>query len=389
MISREAPRAFAAGNNEFAVALYAAIDRGAGNFLVSPFSVGAALGMASLGARGATAAEMGAVLRQKSAGEPWHEGFASIVARNHREDGGCELRIACRPWSQTGAPFLPEFARLTAERYRSDAAQADFARAADAAAAEINRWVAEATKNQIRDLVPPGALNALTRLVLVNALYFQASWILWFDESDTRSEPFHLESGEPLRVPTMTFVEEVRYHDAGDYHAVDLEYFGCDVTMLILLPKSRGRLPELERKLSAELLDACVARLEPRRVDLSLPRFRVRWGSADLTSALQSLGLKLAFDRERADFSGINDAGPGQAGSLFVSSVLHQAFVEVDENGTTAGAASEVSMGTLSKRAGPPPEPRIFRADHPFLFAIRDRISGAILFLGRVTNPLE
>jgi len=276
---------------------------------------------------------------------------------------------------------------LVARHYAGGLHLVDFRRAAEAARVTINRWVEDRTKQKIRELVPPDGLDPDTRLVLVNAVYFKGMWVLQFRKAATRSEPFHLEGGGRVQAPLMYQEEEARYLEAGGYQAVDLDYRGGEVSMLVLLPDREDGLRALEETLSAPMLRDCAARMGVRTVKLFLPRFRVTWGTVDLCASLKGLGMPLAFERFRADFSGINGHPPPHQESLFIFAVFHKAFVEVNEEGTEAAAATAVVM---MEAGGPPPEPPpvpVFRADHPFLFAIRDRRSGAILFLGRIADP--
>ena len=190
--------------------------------------------------------------------------------------------------------------------------------------------------------------------------------------------------------PLMHGTEVIRYQERDGYQAVELEYRGCDVTMLAILPRERNGLGDLERKLSAEMLRDCVSRLNRREVAIHLPRFRITWGTEDLTDPLRTLGMRLAFSAEQADFSGVNGVAQPSAEALHASLILHKAFVEVNEEGTEAAAATAMALEVRSAAApAPTPPPPVFRADHPFFFVIRDRVTGAILFLGRVTDPTQ
>ncbi len=220
----------------------------------------------------------------------------------------------------------------------------------------------------------------------MNAVYFKGKWVLQFRKAATRDEPFYVEGGGNVRAPLMHQQGEVRYLQAGGFQAVDLAYRGGDLCMLVLLPDRTDGLRALETQLSARLLRDCVASMLVREVELFLPRFRMTWGTVDLATELRTLGMPLAFTRAQADFSGINGHEPRDEESLFISAVYHKAFVEVDEEGTEAAAATGVAMRPSGAFPHPAAVP-MFRADHPFLFAIRDRKSGTILFLGRVADP--
>jgi serpin B len=261
----------------------------------------------------------------------------------------------------------------------------DFRQATEMARLTINRWVADKTRQKIRELIPVGGLRADTRLALVNAIYFKALWAAQFRKAATRGELFYLESGDTAQTLLMHQHGEFRYLKASDYQAVDLDYRGGELSMLVLLPDRRDGLRDLERRLSPRMVSDCVAKMQWQNLEICLPRFKMTWGTVDLRNQLRALGMELAFTRFQADFSGINGREPPAEDSLFISAVFHQAFVEVNEEGTEAAAATAVGV-TLCGLSAPPPDP-IFRADHPFLLAILHRKSSAILFLGRMTDP--
>jgi serpin B len=377
-------------NNEFALALYWQSRQQPGNLLFSPFSIRTALMMALAGARGETAAQISKALHISSTADMLHVGFADIIRRlNSAGEGKYEMAVANSLWGQGGASLKPEFLELIARDYQGLMQLVDFRGTADAACAKINRWVEDKTRRKIRDLIPPGSLNADTRLVLVNAVYFKGMWVLQFQRRATSDEPFYLEDGKKVRVQLMHQRDWIGYLQTDGYQAVELIYRGHDLSMLVLLPDRKDGLRDLEKKLSARMLHECVTRMEVREVKLFLPRFKITWGTVDMRNHLTELGMPLAFTRLQADFSGINGYEPPSENSLFLSAVFHKAFVEVSEEGTEAAAATaavsrEDAAALLSSK--PPPVP-IFRADHPFIFAIRERKSGAILFLGRITDP--
>jgi serpin B len=264
----------------------------------------------------------------------------------------------------------------------------DFRHGAEAACAAINRWVEEETRGIIREIVFPRTLDADSGLILANAVYFKGLWQRPFPAAATRSEPFYLEGGGQVDARLMHQETRVRYRQADGFQVVDLDYQGDDMSMLVILPDELDGLHALERRVSATMLRDCASTMERRKVKLSLPKFKITWSPAHLKSWLRALGMPLAFERTGADFSGINGYVPPHADALFISDVCQTAFVEVNEEGTEATAASFAHvMGSLSERR-PLPSP-IFRADHPFLFAIRDRYSDSILFLGRMSDPAK
>ena len=383
------PQSFAEDNNEFALAMYGLLRQRPGNLTFSPFSIRAALGMTQAGARGETAAQMREALCVTSPDETLHAAFSETVQRLNSAGGGeYELAVANSLWGQEGAPLQPDYVRLIARHYRGAMKLLDFRGGAEAARTTVNRWVEDATRQKIRELIPPGGLDADTRLVLANAVYFRGLWTLPFDEEGTREEPFHLDGGGRVQAPLMRQQDEVRHVQAGGYQAVDLIYRGGDLSMLVLLPDRKDGLRDLEKTLSAHMLHDCVAQTRTREVKLFLPRFKITWGTADVRDQLTALGMPFAFSRLQADFSGINGHVPPDEDALFIAAVYHQALVEVNEEGTEAAAATAGDMRCLAaaRFSWPPPIP-VFRADHPFLFAIRDRRSGTILFLGRIEDP--
>ena len=381
-------QSFAEDQNGFALTLYGELLPGSANLFFSPFSIRAALGMTYAGAGGETAAQMSRALHFAPAGEA-HVAFGEIIGRLNTAGGDkYEMAVANSLWGQNGAPLQAGFLNMVARHYGAAADLVDFVHRAEAARVMINQWVGNKTRNKIQELIPSGGVNADTRLVLANAVYFKGTWALQFAKHSTLDEPFYLEGGGEALAPLMRQHEAVRYVQADGYQAVDLDYDGGDLSMLVLLPGKRDGIRDLETRLSTHMLNNCVARMRAREVMLLLPRFKMNWGVAELRARLRALGMPLAFDRSQADFSGINGYKPPHEQSLFISAVYHKAFVEVNERGTEAAAATAMAAVTASfSRLRRRPAFPVFRADHPFVFAIRDRTSGAILFLGRVADP--
>ncbi len=381
------PESFAEDNNNFALAMYGQFRQRSGNLFFSPFSIRIALGMIQVGARGETAAQMRETLRISSSDETLHVSFAEIIQQLNAAGGGkYEMAVANSLWVQDGAPLQPGFLDLIARYYAGAMNLVDFRRGAEAARVTMNQWVEDKTRQKIRELIPSGGLDAETRLVLLNAVYFKGRWVLPFDKAATCDEPFHLEAGGQVQASLMHQSEEVGYLKDRGYQAVDLVYRGGDLSMLVLLPDRKDGIRNLERMLSARMLHDCVAQMHTREVKLFLPRFKITWGTVNVRDQLTALGMPLAFTRAQADFSGINGHEPPHEDSLFISDVLHKAFVEVNEEGTEAAADSTVYMMRVGAALRPPPTP-VFRADHPFVFAIRERKTSALLFLGRMADP--
>ena len=367
------------GNNAFALALYAKLRaEDQGNLFLSPYSISTALAMTYAGAKGKTAAEMAEVLHFTVPQEQLHPAFAALAAKLHGDikKEGYQLRIANRLWGQAGYHFLPTFLQVTRDHYGAELAQVDFAQDTEAARHTINAWVEEKTEEKIKDLLAQGVLDSGTTLVLTNAIYFKGDWQRKFEAKATKDAPFLLTPQEKVTVPMMRQRGKFAYGVVGKVQVLELPYVGKDLSMFVLLPKEVDGLADLEKSLSVETLNTWTSGLREQTVEVLLPKFKMTSGFR-LEKTLGSMGMPLAFSGE-ADFSGMT----GQRG-LFISAVIHKAFIDVNEEGTEAAAATAVVM-----RAPAPPNP-IFRADHPFLFLIRDNRTGSILFLGRVINPKE
>jgi serine protease inhibitor len=363
------------GNNAFAWSLYGAVDSGSDNLFFSPFSVSAALAMTYAGARGQTATEMKKVLHIETDDATFHAQFGALVRDLSGDRGrGYTLYVADRLFGQLGYAFHQDFLDLLKKDYAAELEPVDFSGDPDAARQSVNAWAENATKNTIPALFPPGSIDDTTRLVLADAIYFKAGWLHAFDPQDTQNAPFLLSDGTTVQVPMM--YEDGSFATASDNLAdvVELPYQDDEVSMILVVPAAVDGLPAVEAQLGTGWFDKVVSELGSRSEQLvGLPRFNMKW-HASLGPVLKGLGMPAAFDPNAADFSGIaND-------SLYIQSVEHSAYVSVDEHGTTAAAATGVGMGSMSA----PPQ---ITADHPFLFVIRDRLTGSILFIGRVEDP--
>jgi serpin B len=298
------------------------------------------------------------------------------------------LAVANRLWGQKNYDFHQDFLKLTHDHYGAGLKEVDFIQAAEAARQEINAWVTEQTKDKIKGLLPPGVLDKDTRLVLTNAIYFKGSWQRAFARAATAPGKFLLPGnktvarrrGYPAVEAQMMYqTADAGYFNGGTFALLDLPYENGDLSMIVLLPKDVDGLPALEKALSADKLAGWLAKRGQTKVYLTLPRFKLT-SEFQLKDVLDALGMKTAFTEE-ADFSGMTTRT-----KLSISAVVHKAFVDVDENGTEAAAATAAKGGVLSADPNQP-EPVTFRADHPFVFLIRDNQSGSILFMGRVANP--
>jgi len=387
-------RTIVEGNNKFSLALYAKLREQEGNLFFSPYSISTALAMTYGGARGQTEAQMAEVLHfpiiisqgkeLSSTIVPDRQQFASAFGKivkdlNARgKKGSYELTIANALWGQKNYGFLEEFLQLVKTNYDGQLNEVDFVTAAEAARKTINSWVEKKTNEKIKDLIGPGVLDAMTRLVLTNAIYFKGNWQSQFKEDRTKPAPFTLLDGDKVEVPMMNQTAEFGYMETEDLQGLELPYVDKELSMIILLPKEIDGLSELEQTFTIENLSQWLGKLGLREVIVSIPKFKMT-SQFSLASVLKSMGMMDAFTPDVADFSGMN----GKT-DLFISAVIHKAYVDVNEEGTEAAAATGVTMRLTS--VGPSQIP-VFRADHPFLFLIRDNKTDSILFIGRVMNP--
>jgi len=365
--------------NTFAFDLYARLrSQESGNLFFSPQSISTALAMTYAGARGETATQMARTLRFSLPQDRLSSAYGKLLKALHltEADRDYQLSVANRLWGQHGESFCRDFSALIHRDYGAELGQVDFRQNAESARDEINAWVLKQTGDKIRDLLPAGLINSLTRLVLVNAIYFRGDWAQQFEKKWTTDRPFHATPNHAVTVPMMFTQADIgfaAYTDSG-VKVVELPYKGEDLSMLGLLPDAIDGLDRLESMLTAENVGRWTAGLRScGNVSVYLPRFSVE-SSVELTHTVSAMGMPLAFSHD-ADFSGMN-----RKRNLWISAMAHQARVDVDEEGTQAAAATAVVM-TLG---GPRP---VFRADHPFVFIIRHNPTGAILFLGRVLNP--
>ena len=360
----------AAADAAFGTDLYTRLA-GPDNLVVSPASIAAALRMALIGARGQTAAEMAAVLHLPGP-QAAREAQRQLPAAPQSE--ALTLRVANTAWIQSGLPILDEYLDQPVTVRR-----ADFARDYEAARAEINAAVEEQTAGKITDLLAPGMLDRLTRLVLVNAVYLKAQWKHQFSEDSTRKEPFSPEGSDLVPVDMMHASVEVRAHPGDGFRAVLLPYVGGQLAKAIVLPDGPlSRFPLGGLGGVAGVLRELVAGGQVYQVDLRLPRFRVRT-TTSLSETLKALGMPRAFSAREADFSGITTAE-----KLRITEVAHQAYIDVNEKGTEAAAATAVVMTALAMVRRPQ---MTFTADRPFLFAVVEMTTGLPLFLGQFTGP--
>lgn len=377
---------FVAGNNEFAFALYGKLveaeENKGQNIFLSPYSVSTALAMTWAGARGQTAEQMKTSLHFYLNPERTHEAFFDFdnLLADIQEEGDVELLVANSIWPQAGYALKEDYVRLLKEYYGVAVRPVNYMDNSEIARKTINGWVEEKTREKIKDLIMENVLTPLTRLVLVNAIYFKGTWIHPFDKEATTEAPFHLNEEATVDVSMMYQEGRFKYGRHDGMQAVELPYGGNNLSMLVVLPEAGTRLEEIEKKLSESRIRQLARVMKPWKVQVFLPRFEITWGTHSLKKEFWSLGMTLAFKSGVADFSGM----AGVPGDLYISDILHKAFVKVNEEGTEAAAATAVIVGTRSTSLE---EVAVFRADRPFLFFIRENSTGAILFMGRYINP--
>jgi serpin B len=341
--------------------------------------------MTYAGAQGQTATEMASVFHFTLPQERLHPAMGALLAGMNAPHQGYALSVADALWAEKDAKFLPAYLKLVQTNYGAGFHPVDFKSNPDSARATINKWVEKQTNDKIQNLLGPGVVTPLTRLILTNAIYFKAAWLDQFNKKATQNADFHLSAGKSVQAPMMHNSGGYLYFKGPSFQALWMPYEKNEVSMLILLPDDVDGLSALERSLTAANLDKWNKSLGyAGEVIVSLPRFNITQ-QFELSSTLAKLGMKAAFDAGTADFSGITGDK-----SLAISAAIHKAYIDVDENGTEAAAATAVVMGaTAIPPVRNPPPPIIFTADHPFLFLIQENASGAILFMGRVTDPTQ
>lgn len=374
------------GNSEFAFDLYHVLRSRPGNVFFSPYSISAALGMTYGGAKGVTEKQIAETMYFLPQAE-FHEGMReisnSLKSRNENIDSynkerAFRLNIANAIWARLGIMLVPEFEQLMIDNYDSEMKLADFATDPEGSRKTINTWVEDQTENRIRDLIPPDRIDSFTCVVLVNAIYFDASWTKPFEGFQTSQEDFYLLDGDKKTVTMMRLYEDIPYMKGNGYQAVQLHYMPKDETSMIIIVPDEGGFEDFEVKLSADHLDTILNGFETYQVSLTMPKFEFN-SHFSLSQTLSDMGMPVAFDPPKADFSGMVVGG-----GVWIDDVIHQADVSVDEEGTVAAAATAVIM-TLG--AGGGYERVELTIDRPFIFLIHDELTGTVLFMGRVHEP--
>ncbi|MFP4006287.1 MAG: serpin family protein [Candidatus Hadarchaeia archaeon] len=376
-ISNEDFSSLVGGNTEFATDLYQEIRDENGNLFYSPYSISLALAMTYAGAEGDTASQMADTLNFDLDDHILHRAFNRLdqELEEKASDDNFSLEIANSFWGQENYHFENSFLDVLALNYGAGIRLLDFFSRPEESRLTINEWVENKTEERIKDLIPPGAIDSLTRAVLANAIYFNASWMYPFEESDTAKGTFTLLNGEVLEADMMSQTETLQYAEGEDYQVVELPYQGRNDMSMLLIKPDMDRFSEFDRNLDRAVLDEIVDELGNRSVSLKMPKFEYEH-ELGLGDTLSDMGMPVAFGPD-ADFSGMTGDR-----SLYIDDVLHKAFVSVDEKGTEAAAATAVIMREVSA-----PKPAEIALDSPFIFLIRDRDTETILFIGRVMNP--
>jgi serpin B len=370
----------AQGNTSFAFDLYQQLNDNPGNLFLSPYSISLALAMTYAGAASETERQMAETLHFTLPQEQLHSAMnqltLTLLSRADLPEGeGFQLNIANALWGQQGYTFLDSYLDLLARDYNSGIHLVDFITASEEARQRINAWVADQTEDKIKNIIPEGALTAVTRLVLTNAIYFNAAWASQFEEEATQPETFTALDGTQSSTPLMRQTAYYPYANNDGVVTVEIPYVGGQLSMLLIMPP-QDEFQAFEDSLDEARLEQFLNGLESTNIRLMLPSFEFR-SEFSLAQSLSDLGMPVAFS-DQADFSGIDGSQ-----DLFLQEVLHKAFISVDEEGTEAAAATAIIIGATSLGE----EPIEVRFDHPFIFLIRDQDTGSILFIGRLIQP--
>jgi serpin B len=367
-------------NNKFAFDIFNAINPSHDeNLVISPFSISTALAMTFAGADGNTAMQMARTLYFDKDQEAFHKNFSEWVNTIlEKGESKKQLQIANSLWPQEDYPFLDEFINLIRQYYGSAFYKVNYKGDREQIRQQINAWVEKHTNDLIKDLIQPGVLTDDTRLVLVNAIYFLSNWKIAFDENATHAGVFHINGERTANVPFMYMKDDLKYSKTDDYQALELEYEGGDFSMLVVLPAENKDLNSFMKDFDALTFAQTIEKLEKQEVQVYLPSFKVR-SKFDLEKLLAAMGMPDAFSN-RADFSRMTPLN-----DLKIDKVIHEAFIDVNEEGTEAAASTAVVI--IRKSAIVDPPANIFRADRPFFYAIRENSSNSVLFMGKVVNP--
>ncbi|MFW6044801.1 MAG: serpin family protein [Planctomycetota bacterium] len=380
--SDDPAQSLARSNDAFAIDLYETLTRDEDNVFFSPFSINAALAMTYAGAGGDTADQMRDVFSWQLPDGDLHRTFGKITDQlGSDDDSTFQLHIANSIWGQKDYNFHQDYLDTVEDNYGAPLRRADFKSDPDQMRKKINQWVEKHTEEKIKDLMPKGSISPLTRLVLANAIYFNARWANTFDENSTTEDTFTTIDGTETKTDMMQQTDRFGYMDNDMLKILELPYDGSETSMFVLLPKEKADLDQIEDAISPKNLDAWIQKLKQSRVEVRLPKFKLKkkfmLNDKDM---LPEMGMPDAFDPNRANF----DEMAEEDEELYIAAAVHQAYVDVDEKGTEAAAATGIGVSATAAPAG---EPEIFHADRPFIFLIRDRQTGYTLFMGRLADP--
>jgi serpin B len=370
-------------NNEFALDMFSISRKKTGNFTFSPYSIASALAMTAGGARGDTAYEIAETMHFNLGPERTHSAFTKLnsLYQQMQEKGHIQLYIANALWPHKDFSIQADFLQFTQHYYGVSITPVDYMNESEAARQIINNWVKENTSNKISEILRPGDLQLDTLLVLINAIYFKGDWAKQFNQTNTRTSDFHLTNDSTKKVPLMNQQGNFRYAVVPQAKILELPYIDKQLSMVFILPDTIEGLDAIENQLTAEQLNGWLSQLSSQNVNVHLPRFKISSGSFLLNDVLKTLGIRKAF-AVGADFSGMDATR-----SMYIGAVMHKAFVAVNEEGSEAAASTAV----INYRSAVPKNNGAvnFKADHPFLFIIKDNLSENILFLGRVVDPIS
>jgi serpin B len=371
---------FPENNNRFAVDLYKKLQKKDVNLIFSPYSISTAFGFVYTGAKSGTAEQIASTFYFETNACNTADQFARVqsVINDIEKESGINLHSVNGLWIQKNYHILQSFMSAATEDYEASVSHVDFKKDCEKVRLNINQWVEKNTQSKIKNLIAPGMLDSLTRMVLVNAIYFKAKWMHQFKEKSTVKAPFYKSNGKQVEAQMMKQNESFNYKEIDDLQVVELPYENRRISMFIFLPKQSHSLTDVEASLDYNDLQQFTRNMNREQVLLWLPKFKIEL-SVSLNKMLSSMGMPSAFGGN-ADFSGIDGTT-----LLYITEAVHKAYIDVDEYGTEAAAATAVVCGL--KAAPPFGKPKVFKADHPFLFIIKENTTGSILFMGRVVNP--
>ena len=364
-------------NNQFGLDLYSRYNAKNENIFFSPYSISSALAMTYEGAKGKTAEEMQAVLHLPNDKEKIHSSFLKINNEINKANKEYNLSVANSLWAQKEYPFEKNYFDVVNTYYSGKVTNLDFKKDTENSRITINNWVESKTNNKIKEILSPGILTPDTKLVLTNAIYFKANWSNQFFEDNTKESQFKLNNGNTVKANIMHQASHFNYSETNNLQILEMDYIGNDISMLVILPKGNN-LDQVEKEFSQEKLNEWKNNMQPMEVALSLPKFKFE-ETYQMKDDLAQMGMPTAFTSD-ANFSGISSTN-----QLSISQVIHKTFIDVTESGTEAAAATAVVMLTT----GMPERPKIFNADHPFIFIIQEKKTGNILFIGRLNDPTQ